>query len=298
MTLLRDIVLILGVAVTAHLATMLVRGLSRRVLRLRLHSEAKVLTVTAFTTSLIVFAIYFGAVGYVLTRLGVSLTTYLASASVIGLAVSFGSQGVVQDVITGLTVVLSDLLDVGDMVEIGGQTGIVEHVGMRFTVLVGFSGATVFVPNRTIAHVINYPKGFVRAYLDARVPADPAHAEEAERCLRETAEAAYDQFPGVMLLPPTFEGRIATRGADVFRVKFRIWPGQAGLLETAIKPAAVWTLKRIDPTYEPWMISVHFRAEPPDGRPDRRLPKPAALLRRDRPARPARRRGHPDSDAP
>ncbi len=62
-----------------------------------------------------------------------SLKTYLASASIMGLAIGFGSQGLVQDVVTGVTLVFSDLIDVGEMVEISGQTGIVRSIGMRFT---------------------------------------------------------------------------------------------------------------------------------------------------------------------
>lgn len=285
-SLLRDLVVIAAVAVSAHVATIVIRRASRRILRSKLHSEAKVVTLTAFATSLMVFGIYFGAIGFVLARLGVPLTTYLASASVIGLAVSFGSQGVVQDVITGLTVVFSDLLDVGDMVEIGGQVGIVEDVGMRFTVLVGFSGSTVFVPNRTITHVINYPKGFVRAYLDARLPEDEQAATRAEQCVRDAAAAAFEQFPGVLLLPPTFEGRHEVPGGATYvRVKFRIWPGQPALLESAVKPAIVQAMRQLDPAYEPWMVSVHYRAEPRDRDPLRRLPRPAALRARESAAR-------------
>jgi small conductance mechanosensitive channel len=97
---------------------------------------------------------YFVAVGLVLKEFGISLTAYFASATIIGLAVGFGSQGLVQDVVNGLTVVFSDLFDVGDMVEIAGQTGFVQKIGIRFTVLNNFMGAEVFIPNRTIANVV------------------------------------------------------------------------------------------------------------------------------------------------
>jgi small conductance mechanosensitive channel len=269
---------IIAVAVAAHLATVLIRAASRRVWRSRAHSEAKVLTVTGFATSVIVFGIYFAAFGFLLSELGISLTTYLASASVIGLAVSFGSQGVVQDVITGLTVVFSDLIDVGDMVDIGGQVGIVENVGMRFTVIVNFAGARVFVPNRAIGNVINYPNGYIRAYLDARLPGDDRAREEAERRLGELALAAWSQYPGILLRAPTVEGRVDTRaGASYLRIKFRIWPGQGALLEGPIRAAAVQTLKSIDERFLDWMVTVHYRSEPLNRGPGKRLPRPAAL---------------------
>ncbi|MCA9504515.1 MAG: mechanosensitive ion channel [Myxococcota bacterium] len=276
--------LIVAVAVGAHGTTVLIRYLSRRVVRARLRSEAKARTITGFLTSIVVFSIWFAAFGFVLSELGVSLATYFASASVIGLAVSFGSQGVVQDMITGLTVVFSDLIDVGDMVDIGGQVGIVEAVGMRFTVLINFSGAHVFVPNRNISNVINYPKGYVRAYLDARVPADEARVGEAERALRSIASAAHDQFPGILLLPPTYEGRIRpSGGAPLMRIKFRVWPGQGAVIEGPIKAAVVQALKALDPDYADWMVTVHYRAEPMTDEPDRRLPRPFAVERRSVP---------------
>lgn len=270
--------LILAAALVAHLATVLVRKASRRLLRTRLSSETKARTVTGFATSVIVFAIYFAAFGFVLAELGISLTTYLASASILGLAVSFGSQGVVQDVITGLTLVFSDLLDVGDMVEIGGQVGIVESVSMRFTVLINFSGARVYVPNRSIANVINYPSGYIRAYMDVTLPASAP--DDIDNRLERLAQSAYAQYPGILLIPPTIEGRVATTSGDSYlRIKYRIWPGQGAILEGPVAGAVMQTMKQLEPGYERWMVSVHYRSESPGQDPRKRLPRPTALKR-------------------
>ena len=64
------------------------------------------------------------------------------------------------------TQVFSNLIDIGDMVEIGGQTGIIRSIGMRFTVLENSMKAEVFIPNRSITNVINYPRGYVRCLID------------------------------------------------------------------------------------------------------------------------------------
>lgn len=276
------LVLIAGIALAAHLATTLLRRGSARLIRSRMYSETKALTVTGFITSLLIFTVYFAAFGFFLAELGVSLTTYLASASVIGLAVSFGSQGVVQDVITGLTVVFTDLVDVGDMVELGGQVGIIQSVGMRFTVLVNFSGARVFIPNRSIANVISYPSGFIRAYVDIRLPADEAKVAEAEKQIVDLASSAYQRYPGILLAPPTAEGHIKTKsGHSYYRVKFRLWPGQGLILEQPVKQAFVRALEELDDRYADWMVTVHYRAEPLGKNPMRRLPRPSALRVRD-----------------
>lgn len=273
---------ILAVSVAAHAAAVLLRGASRRLLLTWVRSEAKVFTITGFATSVAIFAIYFAAIGFVLTELGISLTTYLASASVIGLAVSFGSQGVVQDVIMGLTAVSTDVLDVGDMVDLGGQVGIVERVGMRFTVLVNFMGGHVFVPNRAIMNVINYPKGYVRAFLDVRLP--EAAGPEAAQALERIARGAWEQWPGIVLLPPTVEGESRLpSGQRVFRVRFRIWPGQGAVLERTVVGAAVEAMRAIEPAYPDWRVTLHYRSEPADGAAERRLPRPFALRNRDAP---------------
>lgn len=278
------VALIVAVALGAHLTALAIQWTSRTILlRAHVRSETKILTITGFATSVLLFGIYFGAFGFVLSELGVSLTTYLASASVIGLAVSFGSQGVVQDVITGLTLVFTDLLDVGDMVDLGGQTGIVESIGMRFTVLVNFAGARVFVPNRSIATLVSYPNGYTRAFLDARLPDDPDKRDEGERRLKEIAQSAYEQYTGILLIPPTVEGRIATSAGFVYlRIRFRIWPGQGAVIEGAVKAAAVQTLKALDATYADWMVTIHYRAESADRDAARRLPRPSALRARER----------------
>ena len=81
------------------------------------------------------------------------MTTYLATASVVGFAVGFGSQGLVQDVITGLTLIFTDTLEVGDVVEISGYIGRVERVGLRFTELKTFlQPAGVFIEPKHREH--------------------------------------------------------------------------------------------------------------------------------------------------
>jgi small-conductance mechanosensitive channel len=261
-TLLR-ILLILAIAGGAHVLVRLVRRLGQRVMASSVSSSiSKVRTVTSLSVSIAVFAMYFVALGLVLKEFGISLTAYFASATIIGLAVGFGSQGLVQDVVTGLTVVFSDLFDVGDMVEIAGQTGIVQKIGIRFTVLINFMGAEVFIPNRTIANVVKYERGYVRVLADITLPPDQASAGRVEERAREIVESTKEQFPGILMTPPSTEGRYQTSsGKEFLRVKFRIWPGQGGPLETSFKREVVESLKIIDSTYSDWMVVLTYEVE-------------------------------------
>ena len=120
------ILVIIAAAVGVHLTVIMIRAIGKRLMAVMpSRSLAKVRSILGLLNSISIFILYFAAVGIVLKEFGVSLTAYLASASVLGLAVGFGSQGLVQDVVTGLTLIFSDLVDVDDMVEISGQTGIV-----------------------------------------------------------------------------------------------------------------------------------------------------------------------------
>jgi len=172
------ILIVLAVATGAHLSVLLLRALAQHLMSTNAMIRwTKVRTLAGLVTSVLVFALYFGGLGIVLNEFGVSLTAYLASASILGLAIGFGSQGLVQDVVTGLTVIFSDLCQVGDLVEISGMSGTVQSIGMRFTVLLNPLGAQVFIPNRTLSNVIIYPRGYVRCFADITLSQKPEVAD-------------------------------------------------------------------------------------------------------------------------
>jgi small conductance mechanosensitive channel len=257
------ILVIVAVVIMAHLVVIMVRKLGRRVMiALPRSSFAKARTVSSLLTSIVIFILYFSAVGLVLREFGVSLTAYLASASVLGLAIGFGSQGLVQDVVTGLTLIFSDLVDIDDMVEISGQTGVVETISMRFLVLKNHLGAQVFIPNRTITSVINYRRGYVRCLVDITLPGQKEVAEQILQKVTPIITSAFDQFPGIFITQPSPEGQFKTHsGREFFRFKFRIWPGRGSVLETILKQEIVQSLKEIDPAYADWMVAVSYEVE-------------------------------------
>jgi len=251
------------VLITLQVSIWLLRRVGRLLAAHRVTSKAsKVATIVSLTTSIVLFATYFVAFGLILRELGLSLKAYLTSASIIGLAVGFGSQGIVQDVVTGVTMVFSDLFDVGDMVEISGQTGIVRSVGMRFTELENSFGARVLIPNRTIGNVINYPLGYVRILVDVNLPAESALAQDVEAKVSEIASGAFEQYTGVLLSAPSIEGRVRTSsGKEFVRVKFRVWPGRGAAIESGLRNELLGVIKRIAPEYQDWMITVNHEIE-------------------------------------
>lgn len=262
-----------GIAVVAHIVVMLLRRFSSTLLHnVNDRRYRKVRSVGTLATSTAMFIVYFLAFGLILREFGVSLTAYLASASVVGLAVGFGSQGVVQDVVTGLTFIFSDLVDVGDLVEISGQTGIVRSISMRFVELQNALGASVFIPNRTINNVINYPRGYVRCIVDVTLRGDEAAKKASEEKALALMQAAYQQFPGILMTEPSNEGRLALgSGKEILRLKFRIWPNRGQPIETTYVQELTAELRGRDPDYQPWMIAVTYEVEKRQQKVPRRL---------------------------
>jgi small conductance mechanosensitive channel len=217
--------------------------------------------VTSLVVSALTFLIYFVAVGLLLREFDVSLTAYLATASVVGLAVAFGLQGLVQDIVIGITLLFSDVYDVGDLVEISGQIGRVEGIGLRFTTLVNLHGQRVYVPNRNIAMVGRFRRGAVRAYVDVQIPEGLE-----EGVVRETVERIARgmrvQHPTVLVTEPEILGveKAGPDGWRYLRMKFRLWPGQGALLETVFRSRVLAALRALDPSFQDWMVTVSFRA--------------------------------------
>lgn len=257
------ILVLASLALGVHSLVAVLRRVSRAIL---IHESdrryRKLRSVATLATSIAIFALYFLAIGFILREFGVSLTAYLASASVLGLAIGFGSQGVVQDVVTGLTFIFSDLVDVGDLVEISGQTGIVRSISMRFVELQNALGASVFIPNRTINNVINYPRGYVRCIADVTLRGDEDSKLAAEETALLLMNATHEQYAGILMTEPSSEGRqVLGSGKEILRIKFRIWPNRGQPIESSFVQELTAELKQQDPDYQAWMISVTYEVE-------------------------------------
>lgn len=259
------LLLVIAVAALAHIFVRLVRyftshamGLSSR------HSNRKVTSLLSLISSALIFGIYFAALGFVMNELGMPITAYLASASIIGLAVGFGSQGLVQDVVTGLTSIFSDIYDLGDMVEIGGQVGVVRKIGLRFLEIESPLGARVMFPNRSIISVVNYRRGYLRCIVDITIPHSTPEDNVESVCerLMTLAHGVHEQFPGILLTPPSRIGlKTNASGRSYLRLKFRIWPGRGAPIEQSFKQEATQEMRLLEPSYKEWMVAIYNEVE-------------------------------------
>jgi moderate conductance mechanosensitive channel len=120
------------------------------------------------------------AVFMVLGELGLKLGPILGTAGIVGLAVGFGAQSLVQDVISGFFILLEDQVRVGDVVEIAGKSGLVEKVNLRMIILRDLSGSVHFVRNGKIDIVTNMTKEYSYYVFDVGV----AYREDVDEVIR------------------------------------------------------------------------------------------------------------------
>ena len=105
----------------------------------------------------------------VLGEIGVSMGPIIASAGILGLAIGFGAQNLVQDLISGFFLLLDDQVRVGDVVETAGKSGLVEQVGLRMVVLRDLAGNVHYIRNGHVDIMTNMSKEYSRYVFDIRV---------------------------------------------------------------------------------------------------------------------------------
>ena len=127
-------------------------------------------TLANFVKYFLIFIVVVTGGMMILGIFGLEIRPILASAGVVGLAVGFGAQNLVQDVISGFFILLEDQIRVGDVVNIKGKGGFVEKVGLRLIVLRDFDGSVHFIRNGQIDIVSNLTKDFSCYVFDLRIP--------------------------------------------------------------------------------------------------------------------------------
>jgi len=138
----------------------------------------------------------------ILKEFAVDLGPILAAAGVIGLAVGFGAQSLVRDVITGFFILLEDQIRVGDVVQVAEKSGLVEKISLRTTILRDLAGNVHYVRNGEIATVTNMTKEYSRYVFDVGV-AYREDVDEVMNVLREIDEELRqdDNFKDAILEP-------------------------------------------------------------------------------------------------
>ena len=174
----------------------------------KLLNERKANTMFSLLRSMSFYLITFTAILHALKQLfNFDTGTLLASASVLGVALGFGSQSLVKDIIGGFFILFEDQFSVGDYVQTGQFAGVVEETGIRATHLRDWGGELHIIPNGSITAVTNFSRGKMRALVDIQVPYDE-DLERAMEVMNSVCEAVGAEFGDKIIDPPTVQGII------------------------------------------------------------------------------------------
>jgi len=182
----------------------------------------RVKTFLPLLNNLVKYVTFFIAAMIVLEQLGIDITPILAGAGVVGLAVGFGAQSLVKDVISGFFILFEDLISVGDVVIIKGTGGLVEEVNLRAVKMRDLAGNVHVIPNSNIDMITNMTKEYSRYVLDLGV----SYREDIDEVIEVVKEVAEelraDPNYGPNILEP-----LEVLGVDDFAesqvtIKFRI----------------------------------------------------------------------------
>lgn len=207
----------LGVVIR-YVVNRLIRGVERAHAVLPGRNEAarfdqRRRTLSTVLKSSLVALVWLTAIISVIGELGVNLGAFVATATIIGGALAFGAQTLVRDLIAGFFMIAEDQYGVGDLVDVGAATGVIERVSLRVTKLSDEQGRVWYLPNGQITRVANLTQGNGAAAVDITVPITEdlevvgARLVEIARAVRSDAQVGSlmvgePQFVGVEELHP------------------------------------------------------------------------------------------------
>lgn len=144
-------------------------------------------TLGSVLSNLITWTMVIGTLAAILGELGVAVGAIIAGAGIVGAAVGFGAQSLVRDLISGLFIVFEDQFGVGDSVDLGQATGVVEAVGLRVTQVRDTQGVLWYVRNGEVLRVGNHSQGWSRVVLDVALPYE-TKVDKAKAAIMKAAE--------------------------------------------------------------------------------------------------------------
>jgi len=184
-------------------------------------------TIRTLVKNISKYVIYFIVFFNIFTFLGYDPKPILASAGVIGLAVGFGAQNLVRDVITGFFIIFEDQFAVGDTVTINNVTGTVQEIGLRVTKIKSSTGEVHIIPNGSITQVTNSSVENSLAIVDVSI-AFHEDVDKVIHLLREHTELWKDTIAEIVATPSVLGVERFGQSEIVIRITAECLPAQNG----------------------------------------------------------------------
>jgi small-conductance mechanosensitive channel len=170
---------VLAILVIAFILVRILKALTTRLVqiakgqtRAALQREQQTRTMAGIVYSVGAALVVAAAVLTALPEFGFDVTPFEAAAAVGSVALGFGAQNLVKDIINGFFIVIEDQFVVGDLIQLNGETGRVEYLTLRRTVVRNVGGAIVTIPNSLVGQVANLSRDWSQTFVDVTIPSD------------------------------------------------------------------------------------------------------------------------------
>ncbi|PSL40006.1 small conductance mechanosensitive channel [Planomicrobium soli] len=197
------------ITIAAGIIVKLLKAIIRKSFSVRIkgplkYNERRQQTLSKLLENVVAYVIYFMAIVAILSAFEINVTGLIAGAGVLGLAIGFGAQNLVRDIITGFFIIFEDQFSVGDFVRIGAAEGTVEEIGLRTTKVKAYTGELFIFPNGNITDVVNFSINNSIAVVDVNV-AYNADINKVEALIQEFLGTLQDKYEQI-IKPPEFLG--------------------------------------------------------------------------------------------
>ncbi len=203
------------VRVTRNLVDRLFKKREKGPIRITERREA---TLKKLIKNVVAYVVYFVAFIMILDNvLGFNVGALLAGAGVAGLAIGFGAQNLVRDIISGFFIIFEDQFSVGDYVGVAGIEGTVEEIGLRTTKVLSWTGELHVLPNGNVTQVINYSIHNGLSIVDVNIPYE-SNVNDAENAINNIVATLPDKYDFIVGVPEI----IGVQNLDVSHFTIRI----------------------------------------------------------------------------
>ncbi len=188
------------VILTKIIVYILTKGFDKLIAKNNRPIEGRQITVTKLLNNTIKYIIYFFCIVAILDIFGVKTDKILATAGIGGVAIGFGAQFIIRDVISGLAIIFENQFKVNDHVMINGIEGIVQELGLRLTKIKGFDGSVHLISNGQINTVTNFSKENQRIEVKMQVPIR-YELEKYREIIDEISEELVEKYTDIIEKP-------------------------------------------------------------------------------------------------
>lgn len=226
------------IAVT-YIAFLLIKGIIYRFIVGRKKEIPRLQTLSSLASNFIGYVLFFVAVVALLDQFGINATGLIASAGIIGLAIGFGAQGLVSDIVTGFFILMEDQVNVNDHITVNGFSGVVEQTGLRVLKIRDLNGDLHFIPNRELKSLTNHSKGTSNTIVDIKLHysnGQKMHTYISE--IQAKLNQLKEEMPHVVQGPAVLDVHTPNRTENYIRIIAKTEPNQGTVVAAVLEQNA------------------------------------------------------------